>query len=232
MTSICLDAYNLSLPKGTGIASYTRSLLDNNRRLGFENHVLFGPSSARQNDPFANEMALIDVPRPGVGGGRFRAWARTLTSGLGVTAHPVKRTGKVVWPAAAQAATIDHMWAGQSIFARAIRSYHRYGAMTPVRFDQSDAPVPDIMHWTSTLPLYCSNAPNIYTIHDLIPIKLPYAAGGSKTTLLNLCKKELQEQYSDLQQRLAVLQEHAQEHAREEDEFEPGSRPTIPPGGL
>lgn len=37
--------------------------------------------------------------------------------------------------------------------------------------------LPDYVHWTYPFPLYWREAPNIYTIHDLIPIKHPDLTG-------------------------------------------------------
>ncbi len=50
----------------------------------------------------------------------------------------------------------------------------------------------DIAHWTYPLPIRIDGAKNIYTLHDLVPLKLPYTTLDSKSayyrTLRNLAK--------------------------------------------
>ncbi|MET3781262.1 glycosyltransferase involved in cell wall biosynthesis [Brevundimonas sp. 1080] len=43
------------------------------------------------------------------------------------------------------------------------------------------------MHWTATLPLHATNALNIYTIHDLIPLRLPHSTTENKSAYRRLC---------------------------------------------
>ena len=44
------------------------------------------------------------------------------------------------------------------------------------------------MQWTATVPLYARGVPNIYTIHDLIPLRLPHTTMDDKATYMALCK--------------------------------------------
>lgn len=58
------------------------------------------------------------------------------------------------------------------------------------------------MHWTSPLPLYAKNRPNFYTIHDLIPLRLPH------TTLHDRNKfYELHKSIADRADRIIVVSE-------------------------
>jgi glycosyltransferase involved in cell wall biosynthesis len=43
---------------------------------------------------------------------------------------------------------------------------------------------PDIMHWTFPLPIRVKGARNIYTIHDLVPLRLPYTSLDMKRRTL------------------------------------------------
>ena len=36
MTAVCVDGHNLALPRGSGIATYARTLLDGLHAIGFE----------------------------------------------------------------------------------------------------------------------------------------------------------------------------------------------------
>ncbi len=65
-----------------------------------------------------------------------------------------------------------------------------YGKITPLAFDDSkQAPAPDIMHWTAPLPLHAKGMPNIYTLHDLIPLRLPHTTLDDKKTFMALCRE-------------------------------------------
>ena len=50
----------------------------------------------------------------------------------------------------------------------------------------------DVAHWTYPLPIRVEGAKNVYTLHDLVPLKLPYTTLDSKSayyrTLRNLAK--------------------------------------------
>jgi glycosyltransferase involved in cell wall biosynthesis len=48
---------------------------------------------------------------------------------------------------------------------------------------------PDLMHWTYPLPLKISSIPNIYTLHDLVPLRLPYTTLDNKRKYLRLVEK-------------------------------------------
>ena len=51
-----------------------------------------------------------------------------------------------------------------------------------------DAP-PDIFHCTYQLPLRAKSACNIYTIHDLVPLRLPFTTLDNKRQMFRLLKK-------------------------------------------
>jgi glycosyltransferase involved in cell wall biosynthesis len=50
-------------------------------------------------------------------------------------------------------------------------------------------PKPDILHCTYPLPLRARSASNVYTIHDLVPLRLPFATEDNKRQLFRLLKK-------------------------------------------
>lgn len=188
MTRLCIDGFNLALQRGTGIATYARSLLENACQIGFETQVLYGPSSPRTKENILNEAALVEPDRrltsPWLRG-RLVGQAQALSGLLGRTVHRVRRSGEVIWPEPPIAA--DDFWAAEKIFSRAHRAFRDHRSMTPVMF--ANAPVPDVMHWTAPLPLYARNAPNIYTIHDLIPLRLPHSTLHDRRAFLALHRK-------------------------------------------
>jgi len=52
------------------------------------------------------------------------------------------------------------------------RYSRRYGRFTTVRAPDP----PAIMHWTYPLPLRLEGARNLYTLHDLVPLRLPFTS--------------------------------------------------------
>ena len=48
---------------------------------------------------------------------------------------------------------------------------------------------PDIMHCTYQLPLRAKRACNIYTIHDLVPLRLPFTTLDNKRLSYRLLRK-------------------------------------------
>lgn len=193
MTSICIDGFNLALPKGTGIATYGRNLLETARDIGFGTQVLYGPASARHADNILNETALIDVPRA-PGGMNLRRkidrFLQTRASMRGRDAYAIVPSSEVIWPTKGGGRpAADSYWAAQQLFHYANRAFAAYGKETPVTFEaSSEVPTPDVMHWTATLPLHARGCPNVYTIHDLIPLRLPHTTMDHKATYKALCQ--------------------------------------------
>ncbi len=189
-TTVCIDGYNLALAKGSGIATYGRNLLSTLGRLGFEGQVLYGPQTPRSASNVVNETALVDPERPGRKLKKFDRFLRTLTSRAGRTVWPVTPSGEVVWPSRGGGRPeASAFWAAQDLFQVANRSFDAYRKETPVRFDASGAVrMPDAMHWTATVPLHARGVPNIYTIHDLIPLRLPHTTLDDKAAYMALCQ--------------------------------------------
>ncbi|WP_425992209.1 glycosyltransferase family 4 protein [Brevundimonas sp. TWP2-3-2] len=188
--TICVDGFNIALAKGSGIATYGRNLLSTIATMGMDGQVLYGPNAKRSANNVLNEMALVDADRPGPKLKKFDRFQRTLTSRFGRSAWPIAPSGEVVWPTRGGGRPeANCFWASQDLFHLANRSFNAYGKETPVDFDTvGDAKRPDAMHWTATLPLYARGVPNIYTIHDLIPLRLPNTTLDDKATYMALCK--------------------------------------------
>jgi glycosyltransferase involved in cell wall biosynthesis len=192
MTAICIDGFNLSLPKGTGIATYGRNLLDTARSSGFSTQVLYGPGAPRSQDNVLNETALIDAPR-NPSGAKFQKkvdrFFKTRASVRGREAYAIQPSQEVIWPSKGGGRPdADSYWAAEQLFYYGNRAFAAYGKETQVRFDTgSGTKAPDVMHWTATLPLHAKSVPNIYTIHDLIPLRLPHTTLDNKATYKALC---------------------------------------------
>ena len=187
MIRICIDGYNIALPRGTGIATYGRGLLEANRARGADCDILFGPAASRSSSDIVNEAALIEPSRPPQRLRRLQRvqrTAETLTSQFGRTAWPIRATHKVSWPTGGHPPA-DRFWSTPQLFHRANRCFKRYQKLTPIRFERS-APPPSIMHWTTPLPIWARGVPNVYTVHDLIPLKIPHTTLNDRAEYMTL----------------------------------------------
>jgi glycosyltransferase involved in cell wall biosynthesis len=182
MKTLCIDGYNLALARGTGIATYGRSLLEAGRSLGFRTEVLFGPDFPRSRSNLVNEANLVAPASTPIRRSLFEKARRRLerhVGSFGATAWPICTSGEVLWPETAGGRP--------DAFHRAGRTFREHGRSSVVKFDfTSDRPAPDIVHWTIPLALYAPGRPNVYTIHDLIPLKAPHTTLTDKDAFVAL----------------------------------------------
>lgn len=191
MKTICIDGYNIGMPRGSGIATYGRSLLTNLQAIGLGTQVLYGPAAKPGRNGVVNETALIEAETPNRKMHKAVRYQQTLMGPLGRSAKPVPITGEVIWPeqTGGQPAA-NSFWSARNLFWMANRTFNVYGAMTPVSFaGTAISPKPQVMNWTATVPLYARGVANIYTIHDLIPLRLPHTTTDDREAYFRLCKK-------------------------------------------
>jgi glycosyltransferase involved in cell wall biosynthesis len=196
--------------KGSGIATYARNLNSTLRSLGYQTQILYGPTQGLTKDPLLNEISLFDAPTPPsllkwVNEFKRDLWG--LRNPLGRTAVGLVSTGEVITRQVEQAAPAhDRTWIAQDIFHGANRAYSALGRFTPLRFDGEAAHRPDIVHWTCTLPIRAPQARNIYTIHDLVPLRLPFATLDNKRRFLAMCRE-----IRDTADHLVTVSEHSKQ---------------------
>ena len=188
MPKLCIDAFNISLAKGSGIATYGRNLLINAREIGFTPQVIYGSPAPRNDSNVLNEASLADSDRKPRKLRKPARFVQTFSSRFPRKAWPVIPSGEVIWPTRGGGRPdADSYWAVEDLFSVAHRAFNAYGTHTPVIFDEYSDLKPDLMHWTATVPLYAKKIPNIFTIHDLIPIRLPHTTTDDKSKYLKLC---------------------------------------------
>jgi len=194
MKSICIDGFNIALPQGSGIATYGRNLLENVQAQGMGTQVLYGPRSPKRSNQVLGEAMLVDAERPPSKMSRKEKTVRmrrTFLSRFGRTADPIQPTGEVIWPSRSGGKpAADYFWSSQELFLHALRCFQTYGAATPLKFrSEGVSATPDVMHWTAPLPLYAKKIPNIYTFHDLIPLRLPHTTLDDKSVFMSMCQE-------------------------------------------
>ncbi|MEN5170629.1 glycosyltransferase family 1 protein [Brevundimonas pondensis] len=189
MPSVCLDAFNIALPKGSGIATYGRNLIQDLGAVGIEAQLLYGPHGPIGDSRLLDTVALTDAPAPKGRPAKIRRWAQTLGGRFGRTAHPVTLSEEVIWAEAGGGRPpVERFWAARSLFELGYRAHRAYGTFTPVSFP-SGPTRPDAAHWTCPMPLSARGMPNLYTFHDLIPLKLPHSTMDDKKAFLDMCRE-------------------------------------------
>lgn len=193
MGGICIDGFNLVRAEGTGIATYGRNLLQAARNMGLETSAVFSsaiPPTAMRGFEMA---AVLDPERPARPlriKERLERDLRTRLSPLGRTASPIRISDDVIWPGGQGAIpALDGAWVSHDLFRHAQRAFKKHGRGTPVAFETRDRPPPAAMHWTTLLPLHARSVPNIYTIHDLIPLRLSHTTLHNKPLFLQMCRE-------------------------------------------
>jgi len=190
---IFYDGLNLSLPRGTGIATYTRMLVHAAHDLGHEVGVAYSTPFAPAKDPLLREIAFFDEKRAANPARRKLTPRRLLNHTIDQTLYhlpvkprPVALSGAVV--AAQFKATLadhDRIFVARNLFENAQRFFARTKAFVNLVFE----PLPDILHCTYPLPLRVRSACNVYTIHDLVPLRLPFTTLDNKRQTFRLLKK-------------------------------------------
>ena len=186
---IFFDGLNLSLEHGTGIATYTRMLAQIVRELGYEVGVVYSSPQRPAKNPLLREIAFFDsreaapVPYPKE---VWNAIADQIWLPLGLQPSAVNLTGTVITHQfAGRLPTHDHLFVARNLFSNARRYFSWSGRFVDLAFDNA----PDILHCTYQLPLRAKKSCNIYTIHDLVPLRLPFTTLDNKRQTYRLLRK-------------------------------------------
>ena len=177
---IGIDGLNLALPHGTGVATYSRTLARTVAEMGRAPDLVFGlpvpPRSSRdlRETLFFAELGRDDQPETSPAAAKsarlfVAPWARRLVE------VPVQ--GRVRAEAFAERLpSFSTLHSFGSLWSVAARHFNRYRRFLTVTM----ADPPEIMHWTYPLPIHLAGAVNIYTIHDLVPLRLPHTSLENK----------------------------------------------------
>ena len=185
---IYFDGLNLSLERGTGIATYTRLLARVARELGYEVGAVYSSPHRPAKNPLLREIAFFDsreaarVPYP------KQVWqilADQLRLPFGVQPSTVNLTGTVIADQFQERLPPhDHLFVARNLFANARRYFSWSGRFVDLAFETP----PDILHCTYQIPLRAKAACNIYTIHDLVPLRLPFTTLDNKRLTYRLLR--------------------------------------------
>jgi len=185
---VCVDGFNLSLEKGSGIATYSRTLHDGLAGLGFETQLLLGPARRPGGNALLNEIALSDgVPVKSNRNSVSRFLSNRVSRPVR-EAVVVGRSGEVTVPRTEVIDRANVIWSCQDVFRTANWDYSAHGRFTDLRLGSMGEPArTDVTHWTSVLPIREVRSANFYTIHDLVPLRLPHATLDDKGRYFRIC---------------------------------------------
>lgn len=188
---ISIDGYNLALDQGTGVATYARNLSFRLGALGAEVDVLYGTRASPSRNALIREIAFFDN-RVGEASAILRwlrSTRRTLLGPLGEYATRVPISGRVVANTfEARMPHFDRLWNVENGFTMAANHFKLFKTRLKVRMPQT----PEIMHWTYPIPMRVPGARNVYTLHDLVPLRLPFTTLDNKRRYFRLNRQLVQ----------------------------------------
>ncbi|CAN7629543.1 glycosyltransferase family 4 protein [Pararhizobium sp. LjRoot238] len=181
---VLVDGYNLALEKGTGIATYARNLSAQLSALGHKVDLMYGVRSSAGKNELLAEVSFFD---PSPRSMRTKEIVKSLIkSPFGVTAKQVPITGKVIArKTPGGLPEHDRIFNVRNLYTISRWHFRTYGQFLNIDYAGSA----DIAHWTYPLSVTLKNAANLYTIHDLVPLRLPYTTLDNKRAFLKKVKR-------------------------------------------
>ena len=181
---VVIDGYNLAIPQGTGVATYARNISHALHGLGYKVGVLYGKNVGPTKDTLAREVDFFDPPTA-----ILPQWLSDTLRAIKLSHRPF---GLKAWSVPVSGAVIsqgmpyaDEIWNVSDMFQMAQVQHQLTHQMLQVRLP---GPAPDIMHWTYPFPIQLRGAKNIYTLHDLVPMRLPATTLDNKRRYLRIAR--------------------------------------------
>ncbi len=187
---IGVDGFNLAMPRGTGVATYGRVLTQALAGMGHPVDVVYGLPIGPRTPELLREVIFFDSLDQ-EGGRRppvimTPRWAREAVGDLQASAAiQVPVTGRVLSEGfRSRMPAYDRILNVWDLWGRAERHFKRWGRFMPISIPDP----PAIMHWTYPLPVLLQGARNVYTLHDLVPLRMPYTTLDNKRAYLRLIR--------------------------------------------
>ncbi|WP_037490954.1 MULTISPECIES: glycosyltransferase family 4 protein [Sphingobium] len=176
---IGVDGYNLALPAGTGVASYGRALCRAITAIGGEIDLIYGiamrpetPAPMRETlfySRLGEQLSLGQKPKMTL---RRRALRAAMLPTVR-KAVEVPISGKVIaGDMVERVPPARRIFSRSGLFEASVHYFRRYGKAMRIEVPEP----PAIMHWTYPVPVEMVGARNVYTLHDIVPLVMPYAS--------------------------------------------------------
>jgi len=178
---ILYEAHNLTLRAGTGIATYARALAKAAGRLGYVANGIFGVErKLSRGEDRLNEVLAFDAIDSDERLTPLDELWRNVHSPFnalgGLRPMELPRSGLVTGPIADALEPFQRVFAATRLIDVSIAHFKIYGRAAKLRLPS----LPAVFHATHPVPLAVKGCPNIYTIHDLVPLRLPYTTLDNK----------------------------------------------------
>ncbi len=183
-----IDGYNLAMAKGTGVATYARNLSREATRLGHEVSVLYGERFSDRAEPLLREIAFFDAgeTKSSAAGRALRAAGQAVSGPLGHRPRRLDLSGSVIARSFdARLPECAAFYNGSDLYRASHASFALWGDLPHVRMPEPH----DLAHWTYPLPVRAAGCANIYTMHDLVPLRLPHTTLDHKRRYLRLMRR-------------------------------------------
>lgn len=185
---IGIDGLNLAILDGTGVANYGASLASVLSNAGHQVEGVFGIDAGKRRE--MREVLFFDRF-----GRRGQVKPTTLARRVGWAAVQPSATSALIRVPLTDAVdkrsfgfrlpAFSALWTSPLLFEIAWARFTYFGRTTTVTMPDP----PQVMHWTYPVPIHLSGAKNIYTVHDLVPLKLPHTTLDNKVSYRKLIAK-------------------------------------------
>jgi len=178
---VLVDAYNLRLPYVTGVRTYAETLIRGLRMLGARVSVLWDSPSAATWP--VGEVVAFDANR---WVGRLAKFRTALELGTwGATASTVYKSKRVTIPPPGYEfiVDVDSLYTVPWCYEASNHIYHRLHKASKLRIRNEGV---HVWHATYPIPIDVKGAIKITTVHDLVPIRMPYTTLDIKKDYYNL----------------------------------------------
>jgi len=179
---VLIDGAYRTLKQGTGISTYARTLAAGLGSLGHNIMWLSGAHVSGKPDPLADAAEAAD-DKPAVRGLRgYLETASNMSGGLlrgSITARRLGADGIVVsrpWDPPQEATLL-----APDLF---VHAHYRHMLLRQFCEIQTEERV-DVLHLTAPLPVRMKGVKTVVTIHDLVPIRLPYTTSDNKREFID-----------------------------------------------
>lgn len=175
--NVLVDGYNLGFKKGTGVKTYGLTLIEALKLLGTNVNVLFG-SAKSSRDPVLNEVLFFDSQGKNFDKLRLLKFIIKAASGTPHRGRKVILNTEVVIKNGLEENFMDsvEIFNLHGCYTTANKLYKYLGVPATISIPKKI----DVWHATYPLPIKMRKAKKITTIHDLVPLRLPYSTLDDK----------------------------------------------------
>ncbi len=174
VTRILLDGSLLFQAEQTGIGSYPRAVADVLQAAGARVDLLLSGRARALKDVPGITMATQVFGRMPQRSLRMKALGMLWRTRFGyrprLNAYPVPVEGMALDTLEPRLPKHDALFNANEVRDHAHMVFARRGVFTEINLEQHFS----AMHWTGPVPIAARGMPNIYTVHDLIPLRFPH----------------------------------------------------------